>query len=33
VKTRSPAIDSLLENGTITQEQADGYLDALAGDP
>ncbi len=29
VKTRSSAIDSLLENGTITQEQADGYLDEL----
>jgi hypothetical protein len=29
VDARSPAIDTLLENGTITQEQADGYLDAL----
>lgn len=30
VETRSAAIDALLENGTITQEQADAYLDALA---
>ena len=29
VETRSSAVDSLLENGTITQEQADGYLDEL----
>ena len=29
VETRSSAIDTLLENGTITQEQADGYLDEL----
>jgi hypothetical protein len=29
VETRSPAIDTLLENGTITQEQADAYLDEL----
>ena len=29
VDARSSAIDSLLENGTITQEQADAYLDEL----
>lgn len=29
VETRSPAIDTLLENGTITEEQADAYLEAL----
>jgi hypothetical protein len=29
VETRSPAIDTLLENETITQEQADAYLDEL----
>ena len=29
VETRSPAIDRLLEAGTITQEQADGYLAEL----
>jgi hypothetical protein len=29
VETRSPAIDTLLENRTITQEQADGYLREL----
>lgn len=29
VDTRSPAIDTLLESGTITQEQADAYLDEL----
>ena len=29
VDARSSAIDTLLENGTITQEQADAYLDEL----
>ena len=29
VDTRSSAVDTLLENGTITQAQADGYLDEL----
>ena len=29
VDAREPAIDALLENGTITQEQADAYLEAL----
>jgi hypothetical protein len=29
VDAQSPAIDTLLENGTITQEQADAYLDEL----
>ncbi len=30
VETRSSAVDTLLENGTVTQEQADAYLDELA---
>jgi hypothetical protein len=29
VESRSSAIDTLVENGTITQEQADAYLDEL----
>ena len=29
VDARSSAIDTLLENGTITQQQADAYLEAL----
>ena len=29
VETGKPAVDTLLENGTITQEQADAYLEEL----